>query len=223
VGPGRLPDHQLPYDRIVAEIAEICSRYQGLTHFTTDQYGFMLLPLLKAALQGRMGRAPRVTEVPTTGPSKRRRWERTKAALGMGWVHIPEDGLWADGGSLVKVELKYLQRRGDAIGPPTIGPVQTDDGADALSHVTSELIGDEVDRRMLWDALEEAPFAFGGRGGWGTQFEPGSATSLTVERGRGRYRGSREALDEFSRAMVRSRGMQYMPGPPPTERRRGRP
>ncbi len=74
---------------------------------------------------------------------------------------------------------------------------------------------------MLWDALEEAPLAFGGRGGYGTGFE--GAGQMTVGGRNPNYRGARERLEEYSRARIRDRGIFYVPSEPPNLRRRGRP
>ncbi len=85
--PVNYPDHTLPYEEITYEIAQICMRYFTLKELTTDQYGFMLLPLLRQEIGRRMRRPPRIIEKDTTGPAKKRRWERAKTAMGLAWCH----------------------------------------------------------------------------------------------------------------------------------------
>jgi hypothetical protein len=170
------------------EIAQICSRYLALKELTTDQFGYLLLPLLRARFL-RMKHRPHVHEVPdNSATQKLRRWERTKTAMGLGWCHAFEDNLWdpiqvvepdeePEGASLLRMELSYLQRKGNAIGapaigPPAIGPVTTDDAADCWSWLVSELLADQIERYEAHQRLLETPVAVGARGGYHSGTDP---------------------------------------------------
>jgi hypothetical protein len=215
--PVNYEGHTLPYEEITAEIAQICMRYFTLREFTTDQYGFMLLPLLRMYLR-KMKEPPLVREVDTTNVSKLRRWERAKTALSLSWVHSPRDTLWEplqsleedepdEGRSLLEIELRFLQRKGNAIGPPTIGDVQSDDAADAFSHTVSELLADQIDRYEAHQRLLETPVAVGARGGYrsGSEPVPGS-TAAYYPAGRAPEDGKWGRLDQWAQDRMRERG-----------------
>jgi hypothetical protein len=235
--PADYPDHQIPYvDQVEPDMVQDITGFYTLEEFTFDQFSSLLtVPLLRRQLQ-QAGHRARVREIRHTGPSKRLRWERTKTALGLGWVHAPKDSLFGDdGGSLLEAELTYLQRRGDSVGPPTVGPVTTDDAADVLSVLVSESLADQIDRHLAREAFATTPLAAGARGGYrsGTYPYPGmtgnyfpGAAPHADEWLRGR-----SGLDEWAHQRAMERGAygnaRGDSGPLGTERarrkRRGKP
>lgn len=153
--PEDYPDHQIPYDEVQEELVQEIIKYPTMTVFSYDQYGsFATVALLKKALREHSPR-PRIREKTFTPQSKSLMYERTKSALGLNWVHAFRDTYFDEGLSLLEHELKFLEYVNGKIKKQDIGRVRTDDCADALVVVVSELLADQLDRYLLRERLDQ--------------------------------------------------------------------
>lgn len=160
-------DHQIPYDDIEWEIAEIIANFRSLKVFSYDQYGsFVTVPRLRRELNRRGRGDVRVREVTHTESSNQVRWERFKSALGLEWLHAFKDSFGPDGASLLELELKFLQSVNGKVLEQRIGPVRTKDLADACSVVVSELLADQLERVERRGRLAQPRVAVGAPGGY---------------------------------------------------------
>jgi len=92
-----------------------------------------------------LGFGTRVATVATNATAKLERYELTKRAINEGRVHSPEHQLLHD-------EALFVQRHGHQIEAPKSGPVVHDDYIDALTWLTSHLLGQST---TLHTALSE--------------------------------------------------------------------
>lgn len=181
--PEDFPEHQIPYDHIQEELVDLISAFPGMDVFTFDQYGsFATVSMMKQRLRERGSRV-RVKELTHTSTTRQVMWERLKSALGMGWVHAYRDDYFNNGLSLLEHELKFLQVVNGKVKKQDIGPVTTDDLADAFCVVVSELLADQLDRLERRDNLARARIMPGAQGGYHTpEFEKLSPVRATLRR-----------------------------------------
>ena len=166
--PGDFEDNIIDYMDIKDEMLEIISMFPTLKTFSYDQYGgFITVPMLKQDLRSIKHRA-RVKEATFTAKSNAIRQERFKSALYAGWVHAPKDTLGPDKNSLLELELKYLQDNNGRVSHQTVGAIQTDDLADCVMEIVSELLADQLDRYYRNKGLGRSRLALGGQGGYHT-------------------------------------------------------
>lgn len=189
-------NYQIPYDEITKEIASIVLDYRGLRSLTYDQYGgYILAPMMKSLLKQMGGKTSdiRIYERVATATNREQKWERLKTALGMNWVHTYKDNYGLDNSSLLEAELKYLQEINGKVKKQDIGMVTTDDLADAVSVVVSEILADQIDRFYKRKNLSGAHVLGGARGGYTTDMESGPRNTTNLERLR-QYRGTKSPI-----------------------------
>lgn len=192
--PQDFPEHQVDYMEIQDEIADIIMDFPSLTAFSFDQYGgFVTVPFLKSELRKRRHRA-RVHESTFTAKTNQIRAERFKSALGMGWVHTPQDEFGNDEESLLSQELKFLQVKNGRVDRQHVGPVITKDLSDCVMEVTSELLKDQIDRAERNRRLAGTKLALGAPGGYhsGMEAPPTPGSNRDNLHKWGQRRGSRQ-------------------------------
>lgn len=127
--PSDFPDGRIDYEVIEDEIFGLIKAF-GAQLVTFDQFNSAQII---QRLEGRVADAnlPRPCAVVERTATATRNFEMAeifKAAAGMGRIHLPDH-------PLARLELEYLQIDGKRIHAPTMGPVQTDDLADAIINV----------------------------------------------------------------------------------------
>jgi len=96
----------------------------------------------------RRGHSPgiRVAEVTFSEKENQIRMERIKAALNLEWVYSYRDDFYEDGGSLLEMEMKFLEERNGKVVKQDVGPVTTKDLFDSFSVVVSDLLHAALER-----------------------------------------------------------------------------
>jgi hypothetical protein len=84
----------------------------------------------------------------------------------MNWIHAYKDDYFENNGSLLEMELKFLQERNGKVVKQEIGPVTTKDLADCVMVIASELLKDQLDRHLRRERLGQARLATGAQGGY---------------------------------------------------------
>lgn len=138
--PQDFPDGRIDYLVIEEELGALMDAFR-LRQLTVDQFG---AGSLLDHLQDRastLTASPRtqVFEINETQKSNWRRAEEFKRLVNEGRVHAPHH-------ELAELELIFLQQDGHKVRAPTMGPVQTDDLADAMMTVATQI-----------DAMERSP------------------------------------------------------------------
>lgn len=158
--PGTFENHEIDYDQIGDEIAEIMDGFMP-NELTFDQFNSVstIQKLRKHARKAHYPKQVTIYERPATGPLNWKTYETFKTALGLGLLHAP----YYD---LANLELTFLQDLGhQKVDHPTSGPVQTKDVADCLAIVTYELIGEQMSA-FLHQSLNEMPLEAAAQGGF---------------------------------------------------------
>ena len=142
--PKDFPDHTIDYVQVKNEISEILRRFPSTTHFSADQWNSAGL---LAELRQEFGQKMRIKQETFSSASNMQRMERLKSAINLGWVHAPLDDLYdGDEGSLLELEMKFLQRKGNRVDKQDFGPVTTKDLFDAFNVVVDQLLKDSLER-----------------------------------------------------------------------------
>lgn len=139
--PADYEDHFIPYPQVMDWIFDNAARPFLPSVVTFDQYN---VPSTIRVLQEkvRSGHLPKQVIVDKRDASRDLNWrtyESFKAAVNMGFVHVPEH-------PELKDELKFLQKKEGqpVVIPATSGPVTTKDIADCAAIITYELIGEQM-------------------------------------------------------------------------------
>lgn len=197
--PEDYDDHTIPYDQIEDELAQMILRFPTMEVFSYDQYGaFATVSRMKNRLR-KAGSATRVREVTHTPTSRTKQWEVFKSALGMNWIHAYKDPYGPNGTSLLELELKFLQETNGRVRKQDIGPVTTDDLADAFSLVCSELLADQLDRLQRRENLGQARVFPGAQGGYHTNQPERDPKTARGRLESGRSGGSRSWAGQLRR------------------------
>lgn len=147
--------HRIDYVLIQRRIEEVLSRFPSTRRVTFDQWNSAGMI---SHLQHKF--APRIiiAEETATAESNRRRAERFKSALNLGWVHAYRDDMNGEGGSLLEMELKFLTERNGRVDRQEFGPCTTKDLADCVMTVAADLLHNALDR---WNQMFIGATAFG--------------------------------------------------------------
>ncbi len=136
--PQDFPDGQIDYYAIQQEIQQYIAAFSpGMVTF--DQYNSaQLIQGLRAWVLGKD--LPRHCVIDVRNATASVNWamaETYKTALNMGLIKAPYL-------EQAELELRFLQRTGKKVEAPKMGPVQTDDVADAMMNVVWSLIGEQM-------------------------------------------------------------------------------
>lgn len=135
----------IPYTKVMKEISDLISRFPSAFKVTADQWNSA--GMLATIKEEWAGKGIRVSEQTFTASYNTIRAERFKSALNLGWVHAYKDTFYdGDEGTLLELELKFLQEKNGKIHKQDFGPVPTKDLADCVMVVTSELLKEDLDR-----------------------------------------------------------------------------
>lgn len=147
--------HRIDYVEIQKRLEEVLGRYPSTKRVTFDQWNSAGMI---SHLQHKF--APRMTiaEETATAESNRRRAERFKSALNLGWVHAYRDSLNGEEGSLLEMELKFLTEKNGRVDRQEFGPCTTKDLADCVMTVAADLLHNALDR---WNTMLIGATAFG--------------------------------------------------------------
>lgn len=145
--PQDFPTGRIDYLLVEREIGDLMEAFH-LRELTLDQFGAgSLLDHLKEHARTLVfSPKTNVHQITETRASNWARAEEFKRILNEGRVHAPPH-------ELAELELIFLQQDGTKVAAPTIGPVQTDDLADAIMTVTVRLDGQ---LRSAQKALDDA-------------------------------------------------------------------
>lgn len=164
--PGDYEDHQIPYDQIEKEIANMLEKFPTMKVFSYDQYGaFVTIPRMRIKAREKKLNV-RIVEEKFTHQSNTKRAEVFKAALGLNWVHAYRDSLGPDGSSLLEMELKFLQEKNGKVVCQSVGPIQTKDLSDCVMVVAHQLLAEQLDRLRKREMLGESRIEIGAQGGY---------------------------------------------------------
>ena len=135
--PQDFPTGRIDYLAVEREIGALMGAFH-LRELTLDQFGAgsLLDHLQDHARTLVFTPKTKVHQITETRPGNWSRAEEFKRILNEGRVHAPPH-------ELAELELLFLQQDGTKVAAPTIGPVQTDDLADAIMTVTVRLDGQE--------------------------------------------------------------------------------
>jgi hypothetical protein len=147
--------HRIDYVLIQKRIEEVLVRYPSTRRVTFDQWNSAGMI---SHLQHQF--APRIiiAEETATADSNRRRAERFKSALNLGWVHAYRDSLNGEEGSLLETELKFLTEKNGRVDRQEFGPCTTKDLSDCVMTITADLLHNALDR---WNQKLIGATAFG--------------------------------------------------------------
>lgn len=147
--------HRIDYVLIQKRIEEMLLRYPSTRRVTFDQWNSAGMI---SHLQHQF--APRIiiAEETATADSNRRRAERFKSALNLGWVHAYRDSLNGEEGSLLETELKFLTEKNGRVDRQEFGPCTTKDLSDCVMTITADLLHNALDR---WNQKLIGATAFG--------------------------------------------------------------
>lgn len=131
--PQDFPTGRIDYLVVEREIGELMEAFH-LRELTLDQFGAgSLLDHLQEHTRTLVfSPKTQVRQITETRPGNWARAEEFKRILNEGRVHAPPH-------ELAELELIFLQRDNTKVAAPTMGPVQTDDLADAIMTVTVRL------------------------------------------------------------------------------------
>ena len=131
------------YMWVQRDIEAILTAFPSTTKMSFDQWNSVGAI---HALREKFSPSIRVAEATFTERENFVRFERVKSALNLGWVSSFRDTYYEDGGSLLEMELRFLQDRNGRIVKQEIGPVTTKDLADAFCVVVADLLHDALER-----------------------------------------------------------------------------
>lgn len=136
--PTDFPNNQIDYYAIQQEVQGYISRFApGMVTF--DQYNSA--QLIQGLRQWVMAQdLPRHCSVDVRNATAQVNWamaETYKTALNMGLIKAPYF-------EQAELELRFLQRTNKKVEAPKMGPVQTDDVADAMMNTVWSLIGEQM-------------------------------------------------------------------------------
>lgn len=141
--PKDFPDHTIDYVQVQREIGQIVERFPSTVELTFDQWNSAGMI---DALKRKFPRV-RVRVENFSGQANMDRMERLKSALNLGWIHAYHDDFYdGEEGSLLELEMKFLQRKGNRVDKQEFGPVTTKDLFDTVSEVTNRLLSDALER-----------------------------------------------------------------------------
>ncbi len=139
--PVDFPDHTIDYDIVVKWIFENVIMMFQPTEMSFDQFNVVstVHRLRKDVHEAHLQKNVMIFESPATNIINWARWECTKAAINMAFVHsysYPE----------LASELKFARKPEgiNKVVPPDSGPCVTIDIADAFSHVVFSLLGEQM-------------------------------------------------------------------------------
>ena len=133
----------IDYVTVQEDIDSILHRFPSTSKISFDQWNSA------GMISGlRRGHSPgiRVAEVTFTEKENQIRMERIKAALNLEWVYSYRDDFYEDGGSLLEMEMKFLEERNGKVVKQDVGPVTTKDLFDSFSVVVSDLLHAALER-----------------------------------------------------------------------------
>jgi hypothetical protein len=146
--PQDFPGGRIDYLHIEQALHELMERFH-LGQLTVDQFGAgsLLDHLRDRARTLAFSPQTDVFEIHETQRSNWSRAEEFKRLVYEGRVHAPPH-------ELAELELRFLQQDGLRVHAPTMGPIQTDDLADAMMTVATQLIGLERSPHRQLSGLE---------------------------------------------------------------------
>lgn len=143
--PADFPNHVIDYDIVIDWIFERVVMMFQPNELSFDQFNVVATvhALRKRVHEARLQKQIMIYESPATSAINWARWECSKAAINMGYVHCypyPE----------LSQELKFARKPEGVskVVPPETGPVITIDIADAMTHVIFALLAEQMNQYL---------------------------------------------------------------------------